>query len=414
MRGIPAVPFLIVAAFTRCTGTGDDDGQSSDRAADVVVRPPVVRLRAGDVAQLAAQANDSNGRAVGGAGITYSTTTPRMIRVSPAGAVSSLGPVGDGSITVASGSTSRVVPVVIAAGVANTARVNSGGGQSGEAGTTLPEPIIITVIDAFGNLVPRADVTFQASGGGSAEPSAATTDATGVARTVWSLGQTAGPQTLRAIAGDANVVVEATAVSGRMASIESVGALVRRTSAGDTVPVRLRAADRHGNGVSGVVVAFTVARGDGMVAPARVETGADGLAQTRWATGTTAGLNTLRARAIDVRDTTIVIELRTYGGAAATVRLIRGSGQRAATGAAVPVAPVVSVVDAHGNAVAAARVRFIASSGGTVEPPEAVTDDEGQVRVGRWVLGPSGANVLSVIVDGVADTLRVVAQARPR
>lgn len=401
----------LAAGLAACRG---DAGRLADAGgpADVIVRPPVVHLRAGEGAQLAAQVNDATGRAIGGAEITFSTATPRMIRVSPVGAVSSLGPVGEGSVTVASGSTHREVAVVVSAGVASTARVMTGNGQAGEAGSTLPEPVVVSVSDAFGNLVPRAEVRFTASAEGAPEPPVATTDAAGMARTVWTLGATAGPQTLTATVADASAIVEAVASPGRMASIDAVGSLVRRTSAGDTVPVRLRAADRHGNGVPGVVVAFAVERGGGMVAPARMETGADGLAQTRWATGTTAGLNVLRVRAIDVRDTTITLDLRTHGGAASAVRLVRGSGQRAASGATVATPPTIRVVDVHGNVVSAARVRFQASAGGTVEPPEAVTDENGEVRVGRWVLGGAGENILSVIVDGVADTLRVAAQAR--
>lgn len=389
---------------------------ASDAApvADIVVRPAVIRLRSGEAAQLAAQANDSNGRPIGGADLAYTTTTPRVVRVSPAGAVSAVGPVGDGLITVASGSTHRQLPVIITAGAPSAARVESGGGQSGEAGTTLPAPVVLVVTDAFGNPVPRTEVRFEASAGGVAEPATATTDPTGFARTVWTLGTIAGPQTLHATAGEAAAVLEASAVSGRMAAIEAVGELVRRVSAGDTVPVRLRVTDRHGNGVSGAIVAFSVRSGGGAVAPTRIETGADGLAQTRWVTGTSAGLNALAARTIDVRDTTIQVDVRTFGGPAASVVLVRGNNQRGAVGRAVAVAPSVRVNDRYGNAVSAARVRFVTGDSGVVEPPELVTDDSGRATVARWVLGRRGENVLRIVVDGVTDTLRVTAQGRPR
>jgi hypothetical protein len=128
-------------------------------------------------------------------------------------------------------------------------------------------------------------------------------------------------------------------------------------------------------------------------------------------TGRSAGINVLAARAIDVRDTTIRIDVRTHGGAPAAVEIVRGGTQRAAVGAPVPVPPTVSVVDQYGNAVSAARIRFLASSG-SVEPAETVTDEAGRAAVQRWVLGTAGANTLSVIVDGVTDTLRVVATGR--
>jgi hypothetical protein len=207
---------------------------------------------------------------------------------------------------------------------------------------------------------------------------------------------------------------EATALPGRMSTIEQVGAVARRVVAGDSVTVRLRAADRHGNGVAGVVFALTVEQGAGIVVPSRVESSAGGLVTARWTTGTRAGLNVLRALAVDVRDTTIRIELRTHGGAPAAARLTRGAGQTARVGATVPVPPTIRVTDAHGNPVSAARVRFLASTDGQVEPPETVTDADGLASVSRWVLGAAGSNTLAVVVDGVTDTLRIVARARPR
>jgi hypothetical protein len=405
---------LTLVGVLACDGGGGSAATSSTVAA-IVVQPSVLRLRAGEVAQLSAQVNDSAGRPIGGAELVYSSSAPTLMRVSSSGVVAPLGPLGSGVIVAASGSTRMEIPVEVTAGGPSAARISSGSGQVGEAGATLPNPIVINVTDAFDNPVARGDVRIQPSSDGTTEPGLVTTDALGNARLLWTLGALSGPQTLQVTAGDASLLVEATAVAGRMATVKPIGAPVRRTSAGDTVPVRLRAADRHDNGVSGVVMVFTVERGDGAVFPTRVETATDGLAVSQWVTGSQSGMNVLRVRVIDVSDTTIRIDLRTRGGAPASVQLLRGGGnQRATTGTAVSVPPTVVVKDKYDNVVSAARVRFIPVGAGSVDRPDAVTEENGIASAGRWVLGAAGENTLLIAVDGISDTIRVTARGTGR
>jgi hypothetical protein len=404
------VALMLIGALACDSRT--ERGASTATVASVFVQPAVLRIRTGEVAQLSAQINDSAGRAVGGAELEYSTSTPTMLRVSPTGVVTPLGPLGSGTIIAASGSTRKEIPVAVTAGAPHSVRISAGAEQVGEAGTTLTNPIVVNVVDAFDNPVARSDLRVQPSSGGTVEPQPVTTDALGTARLLWTLGTLSGPQTLQVTAGVASLLVEATAVAGRMATVRQIGAPVRRTSAGDTLPVRIRAADSHDNGVPGVVMVFSVERGDGSITPGRIETGADGLGVGEWVTGVRAGLNVLRVRVIDVGDTTIRIDVRTRGGSPARVQLVRGGGnQRAAAGSAVSVAPAVRVRDRFDNAVSAARVRFTPLAGGTVERPDAVTEEDGIASAGRWVLGSAGENVLVITVDGIADTLRVVARA---
>ncbi|HSJ12848.1 MAG TPA: pre-peptidase C-terminal domain-containing protein, partial [Longimicrobiales bacterium] len=75
-----------------------------------------------------------------------------------------------------------------------------GDGQTGTAGLPLAQPIAVLVTDAWSNPVPGAAVTFTpAAGSGTAIPATAVTSAAGVAPTIWTLGTTAGPQTLTAV-----------------------------------------------------------------------------------------------------------------------------------------------------------------------------------------------------------------------
>src|SRR5690606_12592678 len=77
-------------------------------------------------------------------------------------------------------------------------RAVSGGGQSGRAGTTLPDRLVVEVSDAFGN--PKSDVAiaWTVTGGGGVSAANTTTGPDGQASVERTLGTSAGPQTTRA------------------------------------------------------------------------------------------------------------------------------------------------------------------------------------------------------------------------
>lgn len=73
----------------------------------------------------------------------------------------------------------------------------SGDGQVGPKTAALTDSIVVKTIDRYGNAVPGVTVTFTvSSGGGSVSPGTDTADATGDARTSWTLGDSAGTQTV--------------------------------------------------------------------------------------------------------------------------------------------------------------------------------------------------------------------------
>ena len=89
------------------------------------------------------------------------------------------------------------------AGPATQIALNAGDDQSATAGTAVSTPPSVIVNDANGNPVPGVSVTFAvASGGGSVTGSPATTNAAGIATVgSWTLGATAGANTLTATSG---------------------------------------------------------------------------------------------------------------------------------------------------------------------------------------------------------------------
>jgi hypothetical protein len=92
---------------------------------------------------------------------------------------------------------------------------SSGDMQSGAIGQPVPEAIVAQLQDEFGNGVPGQNVTFVVtSGGGTVSSATATTGATGLAATIWTMGPTLGSATLAATAtGLTPVVFSATAVA---------------------------------------------------------------------------------------------------------------------------------------------------------------------------------------------------------
>lgn len=377
------------------------------------MRPQVLTLHAGEVVQIAVQVNDASGRPVGGAPINFSADSNSIVRVSHLGVLSAVGLAGQDSIRIASGALTRTIPVVVRAGPPNVIEISSAEPRGGLAGTALNAPIVVTVRDAYGNTVPRAAVHFTTETGGEASPATVSTDAAGIARTVWTLGSLAGSQSLYVRADSAQTVVEATARAGSMSQIQNIDPISRRTHAGDTVAVKLRATDQFGNGVAGVVFAFNVDGGRGTVLPARVESDSIGIAQTSWRTDTVAGANTLRVRAFQAQDTSFSLAVRTIGGVPVALKLVTGDNQSTRAGTAVARAPVVRVTDRYGNPVSAVRIRFSTSTpSATVDPTELVTDDQGRATLRSWVLLAAGEQTLLVVADGISDTLRVTARAR--
>ena len=83
---------------------------------ELIVVPAQLSLRAGDQAQLSAQANDGAGIPIGGAHFRYSVADPRVLRVSDRGLVTSLGLVAARTeVIIASGRSEKRIPVSVIA-----------------------------------------------------------------------------------------------------------------------------------------------------------------------------------------------------------------------------------------------------------------------------------------------------------
>ena len=142
----------------------------------------------------------------------------------------------------------------------------SGDNQTAAAGSAVPESLVVRLLDANGNGVAGRSVTFAiATGAGSTSPTSATTNANGRAATRWTLGTTAGGNSLIASSSGFSVTFQATATSASATTLLANSATTQTDTAGQPVaaPPSVRVTDANGNPVAGVAIAFTVVGGGG-------------------------------------------------------------------------------------------------------------------------------------------------------
>jgi hypothetical protein len=182
---------------------------------------------------------------------------------------------------------------------------------TGTAGGAVGNPPSVLVKDQSGSPLAGATVTFSVvSGGGLVSTPTVTTDANGVATVgTWTLGQTAGSNTLSASSGSATpITFTATGSAGPAASLTKVPAGDNQTTrAGFIVDIApaVIVKDQYGNPVSGAIVNYAVASGGGSVAGASTLSTANGTATVgNWRLGDAPGTNTLSASAVNVTPVT--------------------------------------------------------------------------------------------------------------
>lgn len=108
------------------------------------------------------------------------------------------------------------VRITATATVGSAIEVLAGDQQSALVGTPLRDPIVVRVLDRRGEPFPGTAVRFRLPGGnGSVTPDSVDTDDAGEAATLWTLGDTAGPQFLTAtVPSGPSTRVEARGLTG--------------------------------------------------------------------------------------------------------------------------------------------------------------------------------------------------------
>src|SRR5205823_5724050 len=195
---------------------------------------------------------------------------------------------------------------------------------AGSAGLIAPS---VLVTDAFGNPVSGVSVTF-APGPGSGSVTGATqmSDASGIATVgSWTLGTTAGSNTLTATSGTLSgspVTFTATGTAGAAATIAANSPTSQPATVGKAVSTlpSVIVQDANGDAAGQVAVPRAVATRRASDLGATQTSDASGVATVgSWTLGTTAGPNTLTATSAGLSGSPVTFTATGTAGTAATI-----------------------------------------------------------------------------------------------
>jgi hypothetical protein len=281
--------------------------------------------------------------------------------------------------------------VMALAASANGLAAVSGDGQTGTAGTALPEPLVVQVTDAFGNPIEGVPIAWAAEGGGSVSAPATTTDAVGRTSVTRTLGPAAGTQTTlvtsEGLAGSPTVFTH-TVTAGNPSGVLIVDGNNQTAAPRTTLPNDLVVAvvDGDSNPVVAAAVTWVVTAGGGTLAPTTGATDANGRAATQWTLGATPGTNTAQAIVSGVGQAEFTAIAA--AGTASEIRILSGNGQTGQAGGSLASPLVVQVLDDGENPVSGVPVTWtVEPGGGSVSPASAATGADGRTST-AWTLGP--------------------------
>ena len=305
-------------------------------------------------------------------------------------------------------------------GVAARIDIVSGDGQTATVSATLPEPLVVRVLDSRDRPVSGQQVEFTATNGGVLTPPAPNTDADGRAAVQWVLGPAAGGQsvTARPVGNGApanlSVTFNATGTASTAARVEKAGGDGQTATAGTAVAVApsVRVFDASDNPVAGVPVTFAIASGGGSVAPATpVSTNAQGIAApTSWTLGAVAGPNSLTATVGGTGVTGSPVTFQATGTVGSANRLVfTVQPVNAAVGAAIDPAVEVQIQDAAGNVIPSASGQVTITlgnnpGGANLSGQTTVSASQGTARFPNLRLDAPGTGyTLRALASGLTD-----------
>lgn len=341
-------------------------------AAFITIDPSSPTLAPSSSFQFAAHVFDQSEHTVTDLPLSWTTSDATIATVSQNGLVTSTGKSGSATLTVSglNGTTQqttvRVQPVASLA-------VQSGGDQSGIAGSTLPTAFQVQALDATQQAVIGAVITFAAaSGAGSVSPETATTDAAGTASTSVTLGSAAGTYTFTAAIGTTVLArIVATATAAPVASLGIAGGNQQADTVLATLgqPLAVRVVDSFGNPVPKQTVDFHVTSGQaGLLATpgaapvteTQVVTGTDGMASVALVGGAVAGTVRVTASIPNTALASVTFEESLRAATPTELVMLQQPSPTAQATIKLGRQPKVQVADSYGNAVALAGLTVVA------------------------------------------------------
>ncbi|HEY0930478.1 MAG TPA: hypothetical protein VGE27_11215 [Gemmatimonas sp.] len=283
----------------------------------------------------------------------------------------------------------------------------SGTNQTATVGTAVPVAPSVILRDNRGNPVSGITVTFSiASGNGTVQGATATTTSGGVATVGgWTLGGTAGQQSLVARAANLpDVVFTATATAGaasvvQAASTQNLGNVQVATNQSASALPSVRVTDASGNPIAGAQVTFALGNNNSGVISGEVQTtNASGVATLgSWTLPTTVGVASVVASVNGLTGVTFTATM--LPGAATKVVVVSGTPGSVSYAAQTTLAVSVRLQDAFNNNVSQSgvTVNFGTPAGSGAASPTSVTTDASGVAVTTWIFGNAGLPVTQTL-----------------
>lgn len=278
--------------------------------------------------------------------------------------------------------------------------------QRDTVGTTLPDRLIIKILDRYNNPVPSVEVAFViASGDGSVDPARTTTTVAGEASTNWTLGTKAGRDTVRAVvSGIDTVIFTAIAEPGPPASIDPLAG----QDQADTVvqelpePIVVRVTDEYGNGIPNVEVEWSPVKNSGSVRESVSTTDSAGQTSNRWTLGKEAGEQLLDVKVIErTKVISLTVTARAVPDRPEELTKKSGDQQSGPAGSKLPGPFVVEVADQYGNVVENVPINWeVLKGGGSSDPSTSRSDSLGLAKT-IYTLGDLlGQQLVAAVLEG--------------
>jgi len=293
-------------------------------------------------------------------------------------------------------------------GLFHVVTITGGNAQSAAAGTPLPAPVQVQVVNPYnGQPDVGATVNFSDGGkGGSFNPTTGTTDANGFASTVYTVPTKSGVYTITISGtGFSSVSTTATSTAGAAVWIVAYSGTKQTGPAGTNLPNPLvaKAQDSYKNGVPGVTVNFSANKG-AVPNPASAVTDANGLARTVLQLPTTVATTNTTASASGVPRSSSFVEY-SVAGPGASVTVTGGNNQTASAGTQLPQSLTVVVADQYGNPVSGVSVTFDdgGAGGGFANPNPGLTSSTGTVTQLYTLPATPGTVTINATASGVSN-----------
>ena len=201
-------------------------------------------------------------------------------------------------ISVGSSNDRGFATLIVTPGPVGLLNIQQGNNQTGIAGQQLPLALVAQVTDAFGNILPGQQVTFEVVNPGSVilRNVFSTSDQNGKVSALATLGGTPGTQQVRVkIGGIASTFTLTVNVTfGAITAVSGGGqvAVINQTFA---QPLVVRVTDNNGTVIPNATVSFAVNGGSATLFAASATTDASGNASVTAKAGATAGTSTVNA-----------------------------------------------------------------------------------------------------------------------